>query len=166
MAQPLSARDLDDIGFQRKEWWAQRVGLVLLAVFLAAGVAGTFGAGPLSETTAEAEDGSLAVEYERFIRHIGMTSLTATLGTSAVSQGTARLLISRDLAAGWRIENVSPTPSVESSSDDWLIYEFEVLGETPPRVRVLYRGDGFGTHGGTIRAGSGATVDLRQWIYP
>ena len=167
MAGSLSVRDLDDIGFQRKEWTAQRVGWVLVAALVAAASAGVFGAGPLSETTASAEDGTVQVEYERFIRHVGTTSMTISLGAGAVDDGKARLYISRDLATGWRIEDVSPAPSTESSSDGWLIYEFEVLGETPPQVKFLYRGDGFGPHDGAVHAGPGTTpVTLWQWIYP
>lgn len=167
MAGRLSVRDIDDIDFQRREWTAQRVGWALVGLLVVASLAGLFGAGPLSETTAAAEDGTVEVEYERFIRHVGTTTMTVTLGAGTVENGKARLYISRDLAAGWRIENVSPAPSTESSSGEWLIYELDVLGDDPPEVKFLYRGDGFGRHAGAIHAGSGTTpVRLWQWIYP
>jgi len=166
MAGPLTVRDVDDIGFQRKEWTAQRVGWALLALLVVASLAGVFGAGPLSETTASADDGTVEVAYERFIRNVGTTTMTVSLGAAAVDDGKAQLYIARDLMEGWRIQNVSPAPSTESSSEDWLIYEFDVLGDTPPEVKFLYRGDGFGRHAGAIRAGTGSPVQLWQWIYP
>jgi len=167
MEGPLTVRDIDDIGFQRKEWTAQRVGWALLFLLVLAALAGVFGAGPLSETTASAEDGTVEVEYERFIRHVGTTTMTVAFGPGTVENGKAQLYISRDLATGWRIENVSPAPSTESSSDKWLIYEFDVLGDTPPEVKLLYRGDGFGRHTGALHAGTGTgPVRLWQWIYP
>lgn len=167
MAGPLSVRDIDDIGFQRKEWTVQRVGWVLVGLLLLAALAGVFGAGPLSETTTSAEDGTVEVEYERFIRHVGTTTMTVTLGPGTVENGKAQLYISRDLATGWRLEDVSPAPSTESSTAEWLIYEFDVLGDTPPKVKFLYRGDGFGHHDGDLHAGPGTDpVRLWQWIYP
>ena len=166
MAGPLSVRDIDDIGFQRKEWAVQRVGWVLVALLVVAALAGVFGAGPLSETTNAAEDGTVEVEYERFIRHVGTTTMTVSLGAASVEDGKAQLYISRDLATGWRLEDVSPAPSTESSTEEWLIYEFDVLGDTPPEVKFLYRGDGFGRHAGVLRAGGGTPVPMWQWIYP
>jgi hypothetical protein len=166
VAKSLSVRDMDDIDFQRREWRFQRAGWGLLTLLIVAALAGTFGAGPVSETTAESPDGSVTVEYERFIRHIGTTTLTIAPGASAVVNGKVQVHISRELVTGWRIENVSPAPSTESSSDDWLIWEFDALGDTPPEIKLLYRGDGFGRHDGSIRAGTGTGLDVWQWIYP
>lgn len=167
MAGRLSVRDIDDIDFQRKEWAVQRAGWSLVGLLVVAALAGVFGAGPLSETTAASEDDTVKVEYERFIRNVGTTTMTVTLGPGTVADGKAQLYISRDMATGWRIENVSPAPSTESSSDEWLIYEFDALGDTPPEVKFLYRGDGFGRHAGDLHAGAGTTpVQVWQWIYP
>lgn len=166
MAGPLTVRDMDDIEFQRKEWLVERAGWAVLGALLVAAAIGAFGVGPVSETTAEADDGSLTVTYERFLRNVGSATMTVSIAPSAVEAGKARLYLSRDLLEGWRMQNVSPAPSTESSSDDWLIYEFDVLGESPPQVKLLYRGDGFGTHGGTLRAGDSAPVTLSQFIYP
>lgn len=166
MAEPLTVRDMDDIEFQRKEWIVERVGWVALLAFLVAAATGIFGIGPVSETSAEADDGTMEVHYERFLRNVGTATMTVSIRPSAVEAGKARLYISRDLLAGWRMQNVSPAPSTESSSEQWLIYEFDVLGDTPPQVEFLYRGDGFGPHGGAVRAGDGAPVHVSQFIYP
>lgn len=166
MTQPLSVRDIEDPDFQRREWTVLRVGWLLLALLLAAALAGLFGAGPASETTADSPDGSVQVEYERFIRHVGTTTLTIRPGADTVEQDKVQVFISRELVTGWRIENVSPTPSTESSTDQWLIYEFDALGVSPPEIKMLYRGDGFGRHDGSIGAGTGAPLELWQWIYP
>lgn len=166
MAGPLTVRDIEDIGFQRKEWLVQRVAWVLLALVAVGALAGVLGAGPVSETTAESEDGTVEVTYDQFIRNLGTTIMTISLGQETVNNGKAQLFISHELAESWRLNNVSPAPSTESSSDDWLIYEFDVLGETPPTVKFVYMGDRLGVHHGPVRAGDGASVNIWQLIYP
>ena len=166
MASSLSVRDMDDIGFQRKEWAVERVGWVLMAAFLIAALAGLFSIGPVSETTATAPDDTISVEYDRFIRHVGSTTMTIAVDDSTVQNQKVTVFISRELADGWRIEGISPAPSTESSSRAGLIYEFDVLGETAPVIEILYRGGGIGLRDGVIRAGEGAGVDLWQLTYP
>lgn len=165
MADRLGIEDVDDISFQRSEWTVQRFAWVGLAVFLAAAVAGLFSVGPLSATTARSPDGALTVSYDRFLRHVGITSATVVVGKEAVHEQEVTLFIAKDLARGWDIENVVPHPSTESSSGSWLIYQFDVLGGTPPRIRVSYRGDRMGLHRGAIRV-AGGSVDLWQFTYP
>lgn len=162
----LNVRDVEDLGFQRWEWRVQRVGMAAMGLTLVAALTGLFGVGSLSETTAQARDDSVRVQYERFIRHVGTTTLTLSIGPEQVVDGKATLFISRDISSAWRIEDVSPAPSTESSTGKWLIYEFDVLGDTPPDVRVLYRGNGVGHHTGSVRAGSGDSVSFWQFIYP
>lgn len=167
MSGPMTLRDVDEIGFQRKEWAVQRVAWAVMAVVVVSAVAGLFGAGPVSSTTAESTDGSLEVEYDRFIRYAGTSSLSMTLSPDAVEGGKATVYLSRDLVDRWKVEAVTPTPSTESSSEEWVIYEYDVLGETPPRIQVRYRGNHLGRHDGSVRAGEdGAPVDLWQWIHP
>src|SRR3712207_4138009 len=47
----------EDLTFQRREWAAQRVGWVLLALVIAAALAGLLGRGPLSTTRRESDGG-------------------------------------------------------------------------------------------------------------
>lgn len=166
MASSLSVRDLDDIGFQRKEWTVERVGWAVIALFLAAALTGLFGMGPVSETTATAPDDTITVEYDRFIRNVGTSAMTIAVDDSTVQNQKVTLFISRELADGLRIQGVTPAPSTESSSRQGLIYEFDVLGETAPVIEILYRGGGIGLRDGIIRAGQGAGVDLWQLTYP
>jgi hypothetical protein len=166
MARALDVRDVEDIGFQEKEWTVERVFWVVTAVFLVAALVGLFGIGPVSETTATSPDDTVTVEYDRFIRHVGTTTMTIAVDDSTVQDGKVTLSISRELADGWRIENISPAPSTESSSRQALIYEFDVLGDTAPVIEVLYRGGGVGLRDGVIRAGQADGVDLWQLTYP
>jgi len=69
-------RDLEiseDLAFQRRSWRMQRVGWAMMAILLAAGLAGVFGVGPASSASAVQED--LKVSYERFPRAATDTDL-------------------------------------------------------------------------------------------
>lgn len=167
MPDQMSLRDVDEIGFQRKEWAVQRVAWAVMALVVVAALAGLFGAGPVSHTRAEAADGSLEVGYDRFVRLEGNSSVQLSISSSAVQDGRTTLYLSRGLVDRWRIEQITPTPSTESSSRDWVILEYDVLGSTPPHIQLHYRGDEPGRHTGSIRAGEdGEPVRISQWIHP
>lgn len=166
MSTPLSLHDVDGIEFQRKEWVFQRIGWAAIALFLLAAIIGVLSVGPLSGTQATSADGAVTVHYDRFQRHLGRTMLTVELSEAAVQNQKVTLVIDRDLAEGWRIENVTPAPSSESSSRESLIYEFDVLGESPPVVEIHYRGGLMGVRQGDIRAQGTDAAHLWQLTYP
>lgn len=167
MPDQMSLHDIDEIGFQRKEWMVQRVAWGVMAVVVLAALAGFFGAGPVSHTTTETADGSLEIEYDRFVRHEARSSMELSVSPSAVQDGKATLYLSRALVDRWRVEHVTPAPSTESSSSDWVILEYEVLGTTTPRIELHYRGDGLGRAEGSIRVGEdGEQLEVSQWIHP
>lgn len=167
MPVPSTVHDIDEIDIQRREWAIQRALWVVLAIVVAAAAAGLVGTGPLSWTTAEASDGSVEVEYDRFLRYDAKSTMSVSISPDAVQGGKATLYLSRELVDQWKVEAVTPTPGTESSSEEWVIYEYDVLGETPPRIELHYRGGGLGRHEGVIRAGDdGTPVDIWQWIHP
>jgi hypothetical protein len=164
---PMTLHDIDEIGFQRREWALQRVAWVVMLAVVVAALAGFFGVGSVSSTTAESADGSIQVEYDRFVRYDGKSTLSLSLSPDAVEGGKATVYLSRDLVGHWKVEAVTPTPSTESSSEEWVIYEYDVLGETPPRVQLRYRSSDLGRQAGSIRAGQdGDPVDVWQWTHP
>ena len=57
-----------DPRFTRRIAAIQRAGWVVMGLVIAAALLGLFGAGPLSRATAEAADGTLRLEYDRFGR--------------------------------------------------------------------------------------------------
>ena len=57
----------EDLPFQRRAWVAQRIGWVLMALFVLAAAVGLLGAGPLSHARIDVP-GLMTLEYERFAR--------------------------------------------------------------------------------------------------
>ena len=119
-----------DHRFHRNEWRIQRIGWVLVALFLALAAAGLFGNGPLSRAHADSAGGRL--EYQRFTRFGLTTDLVVTPVASA--NGITRVEISGDYLEAFRVEHVTPEPAAVR------------LAECPRSPCVAtYRGEGAGS---------------------
>jgi hypothetical protein len=101
----------EDMDFQRKEWFAQRIGVVMLSAVVVGALLGITGkGGPLSRRIAGEPGGAVRVEYERFVRRGARSTIKVHLsGTS----GDPRLWISDAYLDRVRIESVEPQPDHE-----------------------------------------------------
>jgi hypothetical protein len=154
-----------DPDFQRREWWAQRVGRVVMAVVVAGGVAGLFGTGPLSQATAT-EPGGLRVDYERFERVQAPTALRIHVHPRAVSGGRAEIWIDRDYLLESEVVSVDPPPAAVAVTADRVVYAFDVPEPTRPAVVVVrLRLQRAGLRTRRVGAATGA-VSFRQLAYP
>ena len=97
----------EDARQERREWGVQRITWVLLYVLLAATALGLFGNGPLSKTVAGAADGSLSLEYERFMRHRSPDTLRVT---ATPSGGRLDVAFDRAYLQRISIEQIEPQP--------------------------------------------------------
>ncbi|HEV2128712.1 MAG TPA: hypothetical protein VGR22_08850, partial [Thermomicrobiales bacterium] len=77
----------EDIEFQEREWKVQRVGWALMLVVIVLALVGLFGTGPLSAVEREADDGTLVLEYQRFVRHGGRTTFSIAAAGSQAENG-------------------------------------------------------------------------------
>ena len=84
----------DDISLQEKTWRVQRVGWAVMALLVAAGLAGVFARGPLSR--AEAQGQGLRLEYERFERYQAPSEIRVRLAPDAVVDGSVALMLDGD----------------------------------------------------------------------
>jgi hypothetical protein len=150
-----------DHRFHRNEWRVQRIGWVLVALFLAVAVAGLFGDGPLSRAHADNSAGRL--DYERFTRFGLSTDLVVT--PAASTHGVTRIQIGSDYLAAVRIEHITPEPAAVRLAGPNIIYEF--ASATPGGVisfhitpQRLWR------RSATITIDDGAPLHISQLTYP
>ncbi len=97
-----------DLGFQRRQWFAQRVGWALMWAAAAAGLAGFFGRGPLSARTLSDPSGVIEVEFDRFQRAQARSEVHFSLSPAAVRDGRLQIWIDDAYLRGLRIESISP----------------------------------------------------------
>jgi hypothetical protein len=148
--------------FHRLEWRVQRIGWVIIAIFLVLALAGLFGGGPLSNVRAEAATGR--IDYERFVRSGSPTEIVIT-PPSGAEHGVSRVEITADYLAAFQIERVTPQPTTVRVADGRLVYEFAaatsggfIAFEIDPQK--LWR------HRAEVRIDGGPPLQISQLTYP
>lgn len=127
---PDGHRDLDvqqDDRFQQREWRIERVGTLLLALFILAGLLGVIGPGPVSHTTTNSEAGSFSVDYQRIAHYMGDDTLTVRVSETAVENGMVVIVLTGPWTSAVDISSVSPAPSSQYATAGGVAMEFEVL---------------------------------------
>jgi hypothetical protein len=154
----------EDLRFQHRDWIVQRIGWTALALILLAGLAGLLGPGPLSNAEV-GNNGSLKVQYERFVRHGSKTELRVYAAPSAFDAGEARLAISRDYLSSFDLEQVTPSPVRVDASGDALIFVFQGQPSAVTELSFELQPDELGTHPASV-ALNGQSVSIQQFTYP
>lgn len=150
-----------DQRFHRNEWRVQRIGWVLVALFLALAGAGLFGNGPLSRAHADNAAGRL--DYERFTRFGLSTDLVVTPAASA--HGVTRIEISSDYLEAFRVEHVTPEPAAVRLAGPNLIYEF---ASATPGASISFHitPQRLWRRSTTVTIDGGAPLHISQLTYP
>jgi hypothetical protein len=110
-----------DLAFQQKMWWFQRMGWVMMLLVALAAVAGLFGVGgPLSRQQAGA--GPLRLEYQRFVRYEAPAALTVQLAPQGGD--TVSFWLGQDFIERFLVEHVIPEPEHVEATPDRVTYTF------------------------------------------
>ena len=149
------------LNFHHSEWRIQRIGWVLVALFLVLAVAGLFGNGPLSR--AYTEDGAGRIDYERFTRYGLSTDLVVTPAASA--HGVNRVSISGDYLEAFRVERITPEPAAVRMTGTQIVYEF---ASAAPGASISFhiRPQRLWHHSATVTIDAGAPLHISQLTYP
>ncbi|HRO66743.1 MAG TPA: hypothetical protein PL182_04170, partial [Pseudobdellovibrionaceae bacterium] len=99
----------EDYSFHRKMWVVQRVGWLLMAVFIAATMAGVFGLGGWASAV-EKKNSWGTLKYDRFLRWQGPTTIELRVESAAVKNGEFEIWISNDYLKRMNTETFFPVP--------------------------------------------------------
>ncbi len=127
-----------DLDFSRREWRIQRVGWLVMLLFIVAASVGLLGAGPLSAGSARTADGRLGIEHHRVARHSAPDLLRFDIAPEAAVNGTVRLWLDRTYVQGRTIKVIAPEPERSSVSANRIIYEFRI-GDPSSRTIIAFR---------------------------
>jgi hypothetical protein len=150
-----------ELEYHRREWAVQRIGWILMAIVLAAAVAGVFGGGPLSRTSAPA--GAHRVEYERFARYGARTEIVVNVAKESADGQAATVAIGHSFLDDYRVEAVTPEPRATMDAGEHVSFTFDATSG----ARIIFRlePDAMGRHSGEVRIGSDS-VHVSQFVYP
>ena len=153
-----------DLDFQRRSWRMQRIGQILIGLFVLGGLLGLFGRGWLSQR--EVEEGPLRVEHPRFLRLEAPDSLTVRITPNGDASGPVELWLDDSLAELFEIREISPAPVAQSVRDGRPTYRFDLTGDAPANIRFRFVPRGWGWRPARIGLADGPEVELKQFVYP
>jgi hypothetical protein len=156
-----------DLEFQKAEWRMERVAWFAGLAILVLGLLGLFGTGPISSATAGDNDGPIAVDYQRFVRHDGEMSLTFTIASNQVKEGQVEVWISEPYLGKVEIEQFSHEPDEVRNEGDRTVFVFlaEDTGE-PFSATISMRSQVIGRLSGDIGIVDGSQLNVSQLSYP
>lgn len=148
--------------FHEHEWAAQRFGWTLVAIVLLAAAAGLFGGGPIARHAMAA--GDTRIEMDRFVRYKNASEWRIRPGAS-VAASPLRISIDSNFLAQYELTTITPRPARTSSSDRFVVFEFERDRSTADIVfhvqpLKMWR------HEGVLRVHDLPPITVRQFVYP
>ena len=151
--------------FQQREWAANRLGWVVLGLFIVAGLVGLLGAGPLSWTTTASRNGVVTVEHDRVTHFEADDSITLTIAPDAVVDGTATVQLTGSWPSGVDLTGISPEPAEQRAVRDGIVLELPVEGTGEVELSLSFRAQEIGTLSGDVTVGD-ETVSFSQFVLP
>jgi hypothetical protein len=112
----------EDLEFQRRYWRVQRIGWVLLALFLMAAAIGLFGGGMVSRTTARGH--GLTIEYSRFARENAPMLIVVRVPASVAQAGQIQLSFNADYIAKLSFQRITPQPQAVEAAAGRVTFQF------------------------------------------
>jgi len=154
-----------DVEFQRRQWAVQRVAWLVMTLVVLAALAGLLGAGPLSDTSAQA--GPLRVEYGRFERRHAPEELELEVAPGVANDGRIEVWLSTDYLDTIELEGMVPEPARVTADGDRMVYSFEVGdADQPVTVLVPLEHDVVGLTEARLGLVDGPELAFWQVIYP
>jgi hypothetical protein len=149
------------LDFQQRFYVIQRVAWSVLALVPVAAVAGLFGGGLFSETTAGGRAAGVTVIYDRFARITADTEIELRL---ARANGPTAVTISSALLDRYEVSDIRPQPVRVVTRPDRVEYVFAAS----PSGTALFavQPDDVGSSSGTVAVAGGAPVRVDQFVFP
>lgn len=152
-----------DPRFQRREWRLERIGWVLLGLFLVAALAGAAGSGWLSWATTSSSSGTLALDYERISHR--QSDAFATLTVAAPRAAKVTVEISGDWVEATDLRSISPEPASQTAIPGGLRFEVALEHCISCEIGLAFRAQRPGLLAARVSA-LGEHVSFRQLVLP
>jgi hypothetical protein len=150
--------------FHEREWRIQRIGWIVLSIFLALAFAGLFGGGPLSSAGVSDDAGALRVEYERFARHEATAVLRVLVPSQSAAADRLRLEIDTEYLKHVKVEWIVPQPEREEGVSRGVAYIFRMPAGGEINFHMTM--SGFGRLSGRVTLDGRSSVRFSQFVYP
>lgn len=157
----------EDIKSQERIWKAQRIGRILFAIILLAGIAGVFGNGPLSNH--QVSKNGLTVQYERIAYRDTDQTMSIRFPLSWAQNGKARIWIDQDSLSRLRLSRIRPEPDNNRLAGSRILFEYNVSEKSKDglvEIALDFRSESFGSRLVEVGVENGPAVKLTQFYWP
>ncbi len=159
-----------EVGFNEpfEQGWlrAERAGRVVMVLFIAAGLAGLLGHGPLSHHTTKSAESGLAVDFEPIARSNAATQVTFHID-NPTEQPTLDLFISTNVVEPMGLQRVVPDPIRSRLVKNGIVLTVGVpTGTQDAELRLMMMPDTMGPNQLEARLEDHAPIKWTQFIVP
>ena len=152
----------EDYSFEKVSWIVQRIGKVLLVLFVIGCLLGLVGKGILSEQKASTD--SAVITYQLFGRNLSPTQIHIQLDEDS---RPLTIEMSKSLFNKYQIEQIVPEPTNVTVRENTYMYTFDSQSLGRNTVLSFYiQPQELGMYSGTIKVGNDKKVSINQFIYP
>ena len=155
-----------DEGFERRWLRAERVGQVVMVLFVAAGLAGLFGRGPFSHRTEQSPESALAVDFEPIARSQAPTQVTFHID-NPTDAPTLDLFIGTNSVEPMGLQRIMPAPVTTKAVTDGLVLTLAIPpGAKNTEIRLLMQPSSLGPNELIARLDGHAPIRWTQFVMP
>jgi hypothetical protein len=165
-APPRSLEIEEDMAFQRRNWIAERIGWVVMALILVAAGLGVFAVGPLSWTTARDPAATLVVEYGRMQRQSAPATVKVNVAPQAVTAEGITIEIDEAFANAFRITEIRPQPAQSVAIANGMRFRFDAVPNAPATIYFHLSPERIGFAAPQLGLAGRDRVALPTFIYP
>lgn len=153
----------EDMPFQRRSWIAERIGWVAIGLLLLGALSGVFALGPLAYATASSRDGSVVIEYARFVHKTARTWFTIRVARSGQD---VLVRLSPQFSTSLDMETLDPHPLRSSAGEQGSELVFPPAKTGDLVVHIGARPKAFGFTKISVEVEGRGKVEIEQFIYP
>lgn len=154
-----------DLRLQYHEWHVERIGWFIIALLMAAALAGLFGHHPLARVSGHTSDGRLSIQYDRFARYETNAELLVTLQPDADGSGIVRLWFDPHYLDSLKVLAVSPVPLRGEAREGGRAFVFQTDGSRFTATLSL-QFESIGLVHGNVWADEGKPLSLSHMVWP
>jgi hypothetical protein len=151
---------------RRRARIVHHIGSGLFAAVLLAALIGLMGPGPLSETRRSSTNGTVNVDYQRFVRYQGPVETRLSIARAATKNGEVQLSLSRAFVEHVELRRIEPEPASQSAGDEFFTYTIRVESNAPVKIYLRYKANHYGSLAYRIRVGTEPQVALSHFAFP
>ncbi|NDL64007.1 hypothetical protein [Acerihabitans arboris] len=155
----------ENMRFQLFAWKMQKVGFLLLFLFIAAACLGLFSQGVLSNASTQSASGNMRLEYDRFARNSTDTNFIIRVKINKENQLTT--VFRGDLLDNYDIEFIQPLPDTSFISDKALTLTQPISKkDTWYSIYMTLKPNKMGYFTNTITLSDNEKITFNQLVYP